>query len=96
MVCDGYDGNGMFHFNYGFGGDSDGYYDFSIISSSQRAIVGIKPKDGSSGIENANLPKEIFDVYTINGIKVRSMVYSLDGLPKGIYIVNGKKVVKKE
>ncbi len=26
VVCDGYDGNGYFHINFGWGGDSDGYY----------------------------------------------------------------------
>ena len=34
------------------------------------------------------------NVYTIGGQLVRSGSTSLDGLPKGIYIVNGKKVVK--
>ena len=34
------------------------------------------------------------DVYSLNGIKVRSNTTSLDGLPKGVYIINGKKVRK--
>ena len=34
-------------------------------------------------------------VYSINGIKVRENTTSLDGLPKGIYIVDGKKIVVK-
>ena len=34
------------------------------------------------------------DIYSITGRKVRSNATSLDGLPKGIYIVNGKKVIK--
>lgn len=37
---------------------------------------------------------EVFDVYDISGRKVRTAVSSLEGLPKGIYIVNGKKVMK--
>lgn len=36
-----------------------------------------------------------FDVYTIGGQKVRSAATSLDGLAKGVYIVNGKKYVKR-
>ena len=36
-----------------------------------------------------------FDVYNLNGMKVRSGATSLDGLAKGIYIVNGKKYVVK-
>lgn len=35
------------------------------------------------------------DVYDLNGRKVRSGSMSLDGLPRGIYIVGGKKVVVK-
>ena len=34
------------------------------------------------------------DVYDMNGRKVRSGSTSLEGLPHGIYIVGGKKVVK--
>ena len=33
------------------------------------------------------------DVYSISGVKVRKNGSTLEGLPKGIYIVNGKKVV---
>ena len=33
-----------------------------------------------------------FDVFDLNGRKVRSQVYNLDGLPQGVYIINGKKV----
>lgn len=35
------------------------------------------------------------DVYTIDGVKVRKAGESLNGLAKGLYIVNGKKVVIK-
>mgnify|MGYP002520638431 CR=1 FL=1 len=34
-----------------------------------------------------------FDVYSISGVKVRSHAHNLYGLPKGVYIVNGKKYV---
>jgi hypothetical protein len=36
-----------------------------------------------------------FDVYTIEGRKVRHQVNTLEGLPKGVYIIAGKKVVIK-
>ena len=36
-----------------------------------------------------------FDVYTISGMRIRSQVTSLEGLPGGLYIVNGKKVAVK-
>ena len=39
---------------------------------------------------------EPFDVYDLSGRKVLHQVTSLDGLPDGIYIVNGKKIMKKK
>ena len=33
------------------------------------------------------------DVYTLTGSKVRRQATSLDGLPKGVYVVKGRKVV---
>jgi uncharacterized protein YjdB len=39
---------------------------------------------------------EPFDVYDLSGRKVLHQVTSLDGLANGIYIVNGKKVLKKQ
>ena len=54
--------------------------------------------DNVTGIENleeAPVATEPFDVYDLSGRKVRHQVNSLDGLPDGIYIVNGKKILKK-
>ena len=36
-----------------------------------------------------------YDIYNLNGQKVKTNATSLDGLPNGLYIVNGKKVVKR-
>ena len=46
-------------------------------------------------IENAPAAISPFDVYDLSGRKVLNQTTSLDGLPDGIYIVNGKKVLKK-
>ena len=46
--------------------------------------------DGIYDVEKVNTN---FDVYNLSGMKVRSNATSLEGLPKGIYIVNGKKQV---
>ena len=48
-------------------------------------------------IEIAETPavEEPFDVYDLRGQRVLQRVTSLDGLPAGVYIVNGKKMVKK-
>lgn len=44
------------------------------------------------GIE-ALLSSQTFDVYTLQGLKVRSGVNTLKGLSAGVYIVNGHKIV---
>lgn len=50
FVCDGYDTNGFFHFNWGFSGSGDGYYALTRLTppgynftSDQKAIVGLEP-----------------------------------------------------
>ena len=52
-----------------------------------------------TGIETVDVKpfvEEPFDVYDLRGRKVCLQVTSLDGLPDGIYIVNGKKILKKQ
>ena len=44
FVCDGYDTNDFFHFNWGWGGLSDGYYAISALNPSSQGAGG-----GSSG-----------------------------------------------
>jgi uncharacterized protein YjdB len=51
--------------------------------------------DELTDMEMAPAVTEPFDVYDLSGRKVRHQVTSFDGLPNGIYIVNGKKVLKK-
>lgn len=51
FICDGYDSEGYFHFNIGWGGDGDGFYltdavlgeGLSGLNSQQAAIIGIYP-----------------------------------------------------
>ena len=53
FVCDGYDSNDYFHFNWGWGGSSDGYYALSAGNPTtkfpleQKAIIGIIPDETS-------------------------------------------------
>lgn len=49
---------------------------------------------GATAIETIELQDQ-FDVYTLDGIKVRSKVTTTKDLPCGVYIVNGRKVVIK-
>jgi len=38
FVCDGYDSNDLFHFNWGWGGSSNGYFQISALDPSQQGI----------------------------------------------------------
>lgn len=57
FVCDGYDTNGLYHFNWGWGGISDGYFELSALNPNELGIGG-----GNSGGYNV-------DQYMITGIQ---------------------------
>lgn len=40
FVCDGYDANGLFHINWGWGGISDGYFELSTLNPNEQGIGG--------------------------------------------------------
>lgn len=66
FICDGCDGNGMFHFNWGWNGDSNGYFLLSVLNPDEQgtgsasgaygyimeqgAIVGFQPNKGGNHI----------------------------------------------
>ena len=47
-VCDGYDGNGCFHMNWGWGGMDDGYFVLTVMSPDNQGIGGSTSSDGYS------------------------------------------------
>lgn len=63
FVCDGYDDSNFFHFNWGWGGQADGYFTVGALNpgstgtgggsggynSGQEVIIGIKPATGGGG-----------------------------------------------
>ncbi len=58
-VCDGVDASNMYHFNWGWGGLYNGYYALinlnpggNTLTNNQEAIIGIKPNDGSTLVDN--------------------------------------------
>ena len=66
-------------------------------SSGTRSLEG-DDDDDATGIDEVNVEpteEQPYDVYDLSGRKVAHQVTTLDGLPNGIYIVNGKKVLKK-
>lgn len=61
-----------------------------ILNADRTAITGSLPSGIATVVTDAN---ESFDIYNLQGVKVRSKVNTAKGLTKGIYIVNGKKIV---
>ena len=48
-------------------------------------------KESATGIEGIEIAPAQQSIYTLNGVRVNQ---TLNELPKGIYIVNGKKIIK--
>ena len=69
FVCDGYDNNNYFHFNWGWSGQNDGYFVLTALNpgsggagggsyeftDAQRAIIGIEPANGGTTPQNYDL-----------------------------------------
>ena len=56
FICDGYNNNGYFHFNWGWGGQYNDYFYINTLnpgtyeySSGQQALIGIEPSHGNGG-----------------------------------------------
>lgn len=63
---------------------TEGWKNFShILEEGDDTRISVQPVDDTP-----------FDVYDLNGRKVRSNTNITNDLPKGVYIINGKKVVK--
>ena len=56
---------------------------------------GILTVTESTGIATISVTRPV-NVYNVQGRMVRSKATTLDGLPKGVYIVNGRKVVVRQ
>lgn len=56
------------------------------------STVMIMPKDSGIDAVTTDVPAARRGIYNLQGIKMQG---SIDELPAGIYIVDGKKIVKK-
>lgn len=75
------------------------------VTEKHTYTVTVKYSNGESGMSNTAefdlsgvndityIPEGSFDVFSIDGILVRQNASDLDGLPRGIYIVNHRKVI---
>lgn len=76
FVCDGYDGEGLFHINWGWGGMSDGFFRLTLLNPDDHgtggnngsggfnidegAIIGIQPNQGGTSQEVAQMTLDYF------------------------------------
>ncbi|MBO4658701.1 MAG: C10 family peptidase [Prevotella sp.] len=81
FICDGYDGNGLYHINWGWLGAGNGYYRISVacaegegldenirnyqLSINQSALIGIKPE----GRDDFVAPAETYCAYSRPSLK---------------------------
>ena len=70
---------------------------FFTVSGTEANALRIKLDVNPTGIDEitAGGNGQPFDVYSLSGVKVRSHATTTDGLPQGIYIINGKKYIVK-
>ena len=88
FICDGYDSNDYFHFNWGWSGQSDGFYSLTAGTSNshfytqdQCAVIGIKPKDGSTPAKN-------YDLYMNTDLTATNTSSSSSSEPNAYYFGN--------
>ena len=76
FICDGYDGNGLFHINWGWNGKDDGYFALSVLNPYNNTSAG----SGSSGSR--------YNEFKLR-LTVRNQVYLLfKNMPLWQWIVN--------
>ena len=72
-----------------------GYVVAEVPTTEETGTLAVALPEGlANGIHNAVIVRNNQAVYTINGVKVANKVSDLKNLPKGVYIIGGKKVVK--
>lgn len=74
LICDGYDGNGFYHFNWGWSGDCNGYYRLPSLNNyslDHAAIVGIEKAIAPYDYEK-KLSYGIIEEWTYHSIRKRN------------------------
>lgn len=96
FVVDGYDGDGRFHFNWGWNGNDNGYYKLTSADGYnilQLAVIGLQPAvtDGINSPTVAptlNPQLSTLNCYDLQGRRVTHPT-------QGVYILNGHQIVVK-
>ena len=66
-----------------------------LTAEESRALDAVAPPTGIKAVATQNESEQPADIYNLSGQCVRRHAASTDGLPRGIYIFKGKKVVVK-
>ncbi len=82
-VCDGYDGNGLLHMNWGWGGNSDGYYNVNSLtaggydfSTQEGALIGIEPLNPSATANATRVSVCVGDTIKLNAPIINHASYT--------------------
>ena len=91
FICDGYDGEGMYHFNWGWGGSYNGFFTLQATNPysqgestregyvfQQYVTIGIQPNTGTGAPDDPNRDDE-WEEETIEGIVATASNPSLEG-----------------
>ncbi len=99
FICDGYDGEGFYHFNWGWSGMSDGYFSLDAISPdalgagggagggynfTQDAVLGVQPPTGQPVVAQ---PKVLTQMGSLEGtISADSLLFDLVGEDGAMFV----------
>lgn len=103
FLVDGYRVDGYYHMNLGWGGYADGYYLLNVVNTpsanlrtGQMMVYNIEPEDEQDGVVTQYFQSDAVSdgVFTMLGQHC-GHADALDRLPSGIYIIGGRKVMKR-
>lgn len=90
FICDGYDGAGLYHFNWGWGGAGNGYFKLQVASDyifDQSMIVGLQPNTHGA-IVNPNADDEWEEQVLSDDVPTTSLVSIDEDLTVNIRFIN--------
>ncbi len=75
----------------------DGEYSLEniLFVTAQQAEKRFAPLAGEATGINSTIAEKTFDIYSVDGILLYKQATSTEGLPKGVYIIDGKKYLVK-
>ncbi len=103
LVCDGYQDTAFFHFNWGSGGNYDGYFYLDTLTAAgfnfnkyQDAVVGIEPlTSGQSDYDKLNGNIQIYPNPSNGKIFINFNEYVSESVKVTLFDLSGKEVFKR-